>query len=231
MDVSSTTTAAQATASRLESEISEARESSVSDFTDFLTLLTAQLKNQDPLQPLDSTQFVEQLASFSAVEQQVGTNEKLSRLVAQGAAQEVGELGGWIGQTVDARKASYTLDADGLTVAVPEQAGATLVEAIVTDASGDTVARLPVADTSVPFVWTGEREGGQRAAPGAYSVAFAYEFEGRAPVRIEPESAGRVVEARIDTEGALLILDTGARVRPGDVEALRLAEDENGAAA
>ena len=48
------------------------------DFETFLKLLTAQLRNQDPLQPMDSTEFVAQLASFSAVEQQVRANDRLA---------------------------------------------------------------------------------------------------------------------------------------------------------
>jgi len=214
------------TEARLDQEITDARESSVSDFNDFLTLLTAQLKNQDPLAPLDSTQFVEQLASFSAVEQQVGTNEKLSRLVAQGAAQEIGELGGWIGQTVDATTALYPLGDDGLSLDVPEQAEAISVEAVISDAEGETIARIPIEDPSKPFVWSGERENGQRAGAGPFAVAFAYEFEGRAPARIDADASGRVVEARIEGEEPTLILDTGAWIRPSDVEALRLASDE-----
>lgn len=52
-----------------------------SDFHTFLTLLTAQMRNQDPLKPMDSTEFVAQLASFSAVEQQIETNSKLGELL------------------------------------------------------------------------------------------------------------------------------------------------------
>ena len=219
-----TAAAAKQTNAALEEEITEARESSVSDFSDFLTLLTAQLKNQDPLAPLDSTQFVEQLASFSAVEQQVGTNEKLSRLVAQGNAEEIGQLGGWIGQTVDAQSGVYALTSDGLSVDVPSQPDAISVEAIILDSDGDTVTRVPVDDPSVPFVWSGEKVNGQQAAPGNYGVAFAYEFDDRSPTRIEASASGRVTEARIDDDGPLLILDSGALIRPGDVAALRLAE-------
>ena len=209
--LSSLTTAAATTdtsTARLEAEIAEARESSVSDFNDFLTLLTSQLKNQDPLQPLDSTQFVEQLASFSAVEQQVGTNEKLSRLVAQGNAQEIGQLGGWIGLTVD----------------VPDRTGAISVEAIIVDSDGDAVARVPVEDASVPFVWSGEKANGQTASPGLYGVSFAYDFENSASTRVDASASGKVTEARIDDDGPLLILDNGARIRPSDVAALRLAD-------
>ena len=52
------------------------------EFETFLTLLTAQIRNQDPLAPLDSTQFVEQLATFSALELQVETNQKLDQISA-----------------------------------------------------------------------------------------------------------------------------------------------------
>lgn len=50
------------------------------EFETFLTLLTAQIRNQDPLAPLDSTQFVEQLATFSALELQAESNQKLDQI-------------------------------------------------------------------------------------------------------------------------------------------------------
>ena len=60
------------------------------ELTQFLSLLTTQIKNQDPLEPLDSTAFVEQLATFSSLEQQVQTNLHLSDLLAavRGTAEE-----------------------------------------------------------------------------------------------------------------------------------------------
>ncbi len=59
-----------------------------SNFTEFLQLLTTQLKNQDPLSPLDTNQFTQQLVEFSQVEQQMKTNDSLSALVSlQKAAQ------------------------------------------------------------------------------------------------------------------------------------------------
>jgi len=64
------------------------------EFDTFLTLLTAQIKNQDPLAPLDSTQFVEQLATFSSLElQATGNNhlEQISRLLASEIYQRIGQ--------------------------------------------------------------------------------------------------------------------------------------------
>lgn len=51
------------------------------EFSQFLELLVAQVENQDPLEPLDSTAFVEQLATFSSLEQQVQTNDLLSSIL------------------------------------------------------------------------------------------------------------------------------------------------------
>jgi flagellar basal-body rod modification protein FlgD len=73
-------------------------------YNEFLTLLVAQLKNQDPTNPTDPTQFVSQMASFSAVEQQLNTNSKLDTLLTQSAISQAGSL---IGTTVTS--------ADGLT--------------------------------------------------------------------------------------------------------------------
>lgn len=51
------------------------------EMTDFLRLLTAQIQNQDPLEPLDANQFIEQLASINTLEQQIETNEKLESII------------------------------------------------------------------------------------------------------------------------------------------------------
>lgn len=67
------------------------------DQSDFLALMTAQLKNQDPTKPIDSTQYLSQLASFSAVEQQTQTNSKLDALMTASALQQAD---GVIGRTI-----------------------------------------------------------------------------------------------------------------------------------
>src|SRR5215468_8490317 len=75
------TTAAAATAP------SAAQQQLAGNFDTFLTLLTTQLKNQDPLSPMDSNQFTQQLVEFSQVEQQINSNDNLKTLIAQGTSQ------------------------------------------------------------------------------------------------------------------------------------------------
>lgn len=70
------------------------------DFDSFLTLLTTQLQNQDPLSPMDSTEFTNQLVQFSQVEQQINQNSKLDQLVTLGAANLTGAAIGYVGMDV-----------------------------------------------------------------------------------------------------------------------------------
>jgi len=223
MDALSPTTATATTAARVDNAVGEARETALSDFNDFLTLLTAQLKHQDPLAPLDSTQFVEQLASFAAVEQQVGANEKLTRLIEQGVSDEMSKLSGWIGRTVDADSALFQLGDDGLTVPVAVDAAAVSVEARITDEAGEEVARIAVDPAAESFVWSGETATGRQIQNGHYGVAFSYKYEDDSSRLVEAGASGAVVEARVDDAGPRLILESGTVVRPSDVNALRVA--------
>ena len=78
----------------------KAKPNGSSDFETFLTLLTAQMRNQDPLKPMDSTAFVAQLASFSTVEQQIETNAKLDKILDNFGASPSSQLTEWIGKEV-----------------------------------------------------------------------------------------------------------------------------------
>jgi flagellar basal-body rod modification protein FlgD len=221
MEIASSTAAS--TAARVNSTANEAREDAISDFNDFLTLLTAQLKNQDPLQPLDSTQFVEQLASFSAVEQQVGANEKLDRLIEQGSSAELSELGGWIGRSVEATSAVFDLDSAGLSIAIPDNPGAESAEARITDADGEEIGRVAFDPALETFEWSGDLDGGGTASPGQYSIAFSFtDGDGRIS-QFNAGATGSVAEARIDAKGPVLTLENGAIIRPSDIIALRAA--------
>jgi len=105
------------------------KKSSASDYDTFIKLLVAQMKNQDPTQPVDATQYVSQLASFSSVEQAVQTNAKLEALLANQTAkleallanQTIGQAGNYVGKQLSAEDGkvsgivqSVTIYDDGL---------------------------------------------------------------------------------------------------------------------
>ncbi len=76
------------------------------DFETFLSLLTAQMRNQDPLKPLESTEFVAQLASFSAVEQQIRSNERLDEIFDALSGGPGAGLADWIGMEAETTAAA-----------------------------------------------------------------------------------------------------------------------------
>src|SRR3954469_25160072 len=80
-----------------------------SNFTQFLQLLTTQLKNQDPMSPLDTNQFTQQLVSFSQVEQAIKTNDKLTSLVSLLTATQVVDSLPLVGKSVEVDSASTGL--------------------------------------------------------------------------------------------------------------------------
>jgi flagellar basal-body rod modification protein FlgD len=123
-----------------------------SDFDTFLTLLTAQIKNQDPLEPTDSTEFVAQLATFSNVEQGVKTNDLLEGLVQRMDREEVASAASWIGMEVR-HAGAIAGDAGPRTLHVSLPAVADVAELVVTDARGAEVRRVPIDPKAETVSW------------------------------------------------------------------------------
>src|SRR5215470_14788285 len=82
MDVTPPTSAASTASQASTGQAADAQKTLSSNFDTFLTLLTTQLQNQDPLQPMDSNQFTQQLVEFSQVEQQINSNKNLESLIS-----------------------------------------------------------------------------------------------------------------------------------------------------
>ncbi len=114
-----------------------------SDFETFLRMLTVQMQNQDPLNPVDSSDYAVQLATFSSVEQQVLTNDLLRSMSGQLAGGSLGQLAGWVGMEALARvPVAFNGDPVNLRPDYAEQADA--AKLVVRDAAGEIVAREPL---------------------------------------------------------------------------------------
>jgi len=161
---SASTTAAVSGASAAPSMIT-------ADFQTFLRLLTTQMQNQDPLNPMESTEFASQLAQFSGVEQQVRTNDLLTAMQAGLATQGIGTLSGWIGMEA---RAEMPVNFEGRTVqlAGAPHALADRMELVVRDASGEIVQQIPVPLSADTIDWTGADLSGASVPPGVYSFSF-----------------------------------------------------------
>ncbi|HEY4369390.1 MAG TPA: flagellar hook capping FlgD N-terminal domain-containing protein [Steroidobacteraceae bacterium] len=180
---------------------------------DFLTLMTTQLKNQDPMKPLDGTEFVSQLAQFgqvSGIQQMQSSMDSLSTSLRSNQALSGTAL---VGRDVlaDADDFQYT---QGVPVSgqidVPD-AGITGLQIRITDSSGQVVRQIqsvPTIGTNT-FSWDGLNDDGSAAGSGKYdieAIATAGDANGSLPI----EMAGRVDSVTLDSTGTGLTLNTTA---------------------
>jgi len=141
------------------------------DFQTFLRLLTTQMQNQDPLNPMESTEFASQLAQFSGVEQQVRTNDLLIAMQAGLATLGMGELGGWIGMEARAEM-PVNFEGQAVTLAGAPHGLADRMELIVRDAQGAVVQQIPIPLGADSFDWDGSDLSGDSVPPGLYSFTI-----------------------------------------------------------
>lgn len=187
-----------------------------SDFETFLVMLTTQLKNQDPLNPIESADFAVQLATFSSVEQQVKTNDLLTNLGNQFGSFGVAQLSGWIG--LDAR-AQVPVVFDGAPVLFDIKVAplADRAELVVRDAQGAVVQRGAVPPVSGEIEWAGADQTGAPLAPGTYAISVeSYRGSDLIDTR-QVEIQSRIIEARSENGQTILILEGGQQVSASDI--------------
>jgi flagellar basal-body rod modification protein FlgD len=142
-----------------------------SNFTTFLQLLTTQLKNQNPLDPLDTNQFTQQLVQFAQVEQQMKQNDQLSTLISiEKSAQSTVALS-YVGQTVVVDGATTSLTSKGAawTMNVTKPATASVT---IRDAQGQTAytSKFSVQPGNQAFTWDGRGTDGKTWPAGNYTM-------------------------------------------------------------
>ncbi|MGX7704521.1 flagellar hook assembly protein FlgD [Methylobacterium sp. Gmos1] len=191
------------------------------NFNQFLTLLTTQLQNQNPLDPLDTNQFTQQLVQFASVEQQLKTNDQLGSLITASKASAAATASGLIGKTVTADGATTSLaDGSATWTLNPARAAAKAVMTI-TDAKGNVVATqtkaLPAGSQS--FAWDGRASTGQLAADGKYTLKVQALDATGSSVSVDTKISGAITS--VDVTGAEPVLTIGDRtVALSSVEAI-----------
>jgi len=149
--------------------------------SDFLTLMTAQLQNQDPLNPTDSNQFLSQLSELSTVEGISQLNTSMTTLSNSMLSSQALTSASLVGQGIltAASSAAYT-SGTPLSGAVQVPAGATGVVLTITNAAGAMVSQLAVPPGAglQNFSWDGTASNGQPAPSGAYGVSATAEVGG-----------------------------------------------------
>jgi flagellar basal-body rod modification protein FlgD len=167
------TSAALASQTAASGSTANASSSLTSNFNTFLTLLTTQLQNQDPLSPMDTDQFTNQLVEFSQVEQQINTNSNLQQLIAlQGAGESISALP-LVGQNIEYNSATASLTSGGqanYVYTLPSATSTTNLQ--VTNANGDVVYQQAGQTTPGTFVfnWNGQTNTGVAVPAGDYTL-------------------------------------------------------------
>lgn len=200
------------------------RQTITSDFQTFLEMLTVQMENQDPLNPIDSSDYAVQLATFSSVEQQVQTNELLGDLGAQLTTSGMADVATWVGREARSDAPAFF---DGAPITILPSAAPTADEVtmIVRDANGNEVQRQTLNQTDEPIEWAGVDAAGRPLPEGFYSFEVVSSLDGEAISSNVAEHYAMVREVRNDNGVISVILNGGSSVLASKVTALRAPED------
>ena len=165
------------------------------NFQAFLQLLTTQLKNQNPLDPLDTNQFTQQLVQFAQVEQQLKSNDQLGQLVKLEQTTQATYALGFVGQrvVVDGSTAPLANGSATWNLTVPKPTVATIN---IKSASGQSVfsGNYTLGAGRQPFVWNGKDASGLQWPDGNYTISIAAQDASGQPISIPAE-----IEATVDS--------------------------------
>jgi flagellar basal-body rod modification protein FlgD len=217
MDITTSSTAATTTATAQKKPVIS------SDFDTFLKMLTTQIKNQDPTNPMDSSDFAVQLATFSGVEQQVRTNDLLGNLGTQFGVMGMSQLGVWVGQEARASGPVW-LGSKPVTVTYESAAGADRAVLAVRDDKGTLVGREDVGLGKGPYDWQGMDLQGNPLPNGKYTLTLeSYSGDKKLGDPSAVQAYSKILEARSGASGTMLVLEGGIEVDATKVTALRMA--------
>lgn len=191
------------------------RATMASNFDQFLQLLTTQLKNQSPLDPLDTNQFTQQLVQFSQVEQQLKQNETLTALLTASKAGTVSNAMNFVGArvTMDGSGAELKNGAAEWSLDAARAASATIT---IRDKAGNVVNTYnrTLNEGANSFRWDGRTSTGATATDGQYQILVEATDSQRARVTVKTEVTGTVDS--VDFSGETPILQIGNSRIPMD---------------
>ena len=179
------------------------------NFSTFLTLLTTQLQNQDPMNPMDSNQFTQQLVEFSQVEQQINTNDSLKTLIGQGTSQTGAYAVSYLGKAVTVANGQAPLAGSQAIWAYNLNTTAANTQLTVTDSNGNVVyaGAGETASGAHTFSWNGKSTNGTQEPDGTYKLSVTAAAADGSTVSSSVTSTGVVSE--VDMTGASPTLMVG----------------------
>ncbi|WP_404401841.1 flagellar hook assembly protein FlgD [Pelagibacterium halotolerans] len=214
------------------SAMASSRQSIAEDFDTFLSILTTQLKNQNPLDPMDTNQFTQQLVQFTGVEQQLKTNEYLEAMMLSSQNQINSQAVNYVGQTVVASGATTDL-IDGKATWIYKVAEASEdVTVTIKDQSGNVVysQETSMKAGTDQIVWDGTTNSGAVLTSGKYTITIdARDADGKA-IDVTTKMKGVVESVDVSGTEPYLIVN-GLRLPLSSITEIGNTESTDDAAA
>jgi len=191
------------------------------DFDTFLQMLTTQLQNQDPMNPLDSSDFAVQLATFSGVEQQTMTNTLLADIQGQLGLTNMAQMASWVG--LEARVDAPVAVVPGVPVDLSPNPAAAADRAVlvVRDAGGNIASQQDIPVAAAEMSWDPVDSAGAPLATGTYSFQLESYAGSQLLATTAVDTYARITEVRGSPSGTTLILNGGIEVPVGSITAIR----------
>ena len=185
-----------------------------SNFTQFLTLLTTQLKNQNPLDPMDTNQFTQQLVQFAGVEQQLKTNDRLDNILTASQSASSASATSYIGKTITADGSSSALSKGSASWTLTPAKAASKAVITILDSKNNVVATQSTSLTagSQTYTWNGKTSAGLTAPDGTYTLKVSASDATGTNVAVDTSLSGVVDE--VDLSGTAPILMIGSQKVP-----------------
>jgi flagellar basal-body rod modification protein FlgD len=208
------TTVSNATASTASTASATDSKARIADnFDQFLQLLTTQLKNQSPLDPLDTNQFTQQLVQFASVEQQIKTNDNLAALLVSNKTSTLTNALSFVGSRVTADGTTSALKDGKATWQINAPRAGTMAY-VITDKSGNQLfsGTRTVTAGDQTLTWDGRMSNGQTAPAGDYTITVAAKDANGQSMTIKSEVSGTVES--VDVTGSEPVLKIGGVLIP-----------------
>lgn len=182
------------------------------DYTMFLKLLTTQMQHQDPLDPMDTSEYTQQLVQYSQVEQSIQQTGALKDILSQLGAQQMSQASSFIGREARFDSAVAGLGSDPATWTYHVNGTPAAITATITDASGKVVNTVTLdPKTQGRFEWDGTKSDGTRAPDGAYTLALTATAAGGDKLAATINSVAKVTDV-VSTGGDIMLGVNGIRM-------------------
>jgi flagellar basal-body rod modification protein FlgD len=184
------------------------------DMNSFLTLLTAQLQHQDPLSPMDSSQFTNQLVQFASVQQEIDINSNLEKMLTTQNSSSMASAITYIGTSVQGVSTQLPLQDGKGAFSYTTPATAATINAVITDSAGNVVKAIPLNPVAGTYTynWDGTDSYGKQSPDGTYNIAITSVAADNTQTSVDAAVIGTVTSIGMDANNQVQLYMGGVNL-------------------